>query len=263
MSACDFSLEIQDLLDDRLEENHRAQLEAHLTTCDACQHELAVLRWVKESVRGSAAELPPDLARRIGAALDEQDGAMAATPRHLPRIRLRVWHAAVAAAVVVALASLVPLVRNTYRTDIAAVVVSDLERYRAGDLQLALTTAGTVELERFFSASGAPSRVFDLGMMKYRVVGGLVHVLEGRPTALFVYQHESGQILLCEMYAGDPGDLPPPKSVRSHDGIEFRVYERNGISLVFWPEGGVMCVLVGSLPTEDLVQLAFAKAQAS
>jgi hypothetical protein len=38
------------------------------------------------------------------------------------------------------------------------------------------------------------------------------------------------------------------------------VYERDGVTSVFWQEGTVVCVLASDLPREEVVQLAYAKA---
>jgi len=48
--------------------------------------------------------------------------------------------------------------------------------------------------------------------------------------------------------------------VRRHGGISFFVYRRDARTLVFWPEGKVLCVLASEAPTEEVVALAFAKA---
>jgi DNA-binding transcriptional ArsR family regulator len=55
-------------------------------------------------------------------------------------------------------------------------------------------------------------------------------------------------------------ELPPPPSERVDDGIAFHVHAREGLTLVFWPEADVLCVLVSDGEPEALLQLAFAKA---
>ena len=57
MPTCYFSREIQDLLDDRCEEDRRTHLEAHLNQCDSCQRELAALRWVQNSIDGMGTDV--------------------------------------------------------------------------------------------------------------------------------------------------------------------------------------------------------------
>ena len=102
------------------------------------------------------------------------------------------------------------------------------------------------DLERAFAAQdlGFDTRVFDLAMMDYRVVGGRVHRLAGRPSALFVYQQAATRArLLCQMYAGVMDELPATGEVLEHRGIRFQVYRSGGVTAVFWPEGPIICVL--------------------
>lgn len=47
---------------------------------------------------------------------------------------------------------------------------------------------------------------------------------------------------------------------REHDGIPFQIYEAGELTLVFWQEGEVVCVLVGDGPPEAVIALALAKA---
>ena len=55
-------------------------------------------------------------------------------------------------------------------------------------------------------------------------------------------------------------ELPPGAEERDHDGIRFIVYRRAGLTLVFWEEGTVVCVLASDGDPEEAVQLAYAKA---
>jgi len=96
--------------------------------------------------------------------------------------------------------------------------------------------------------------------MQYTAVGGQVRDLDGRPSALFVYRGPDGQALVCQMYEGRTGDLPRPARRLSRNGIDFLVYEREGLTLVFWQEGDVVCVLTGEGDPQTVVDLAIAKA---
>jgi hypothetical protein len=147
-------------------------------------------------------------------------------------------------------------------TDLPSAVARDYSRYREATLPLGLRTADTRRLQEFFAASGIQfeTRVFDLGMMGYRVVGGRVHALDGRPSALFVYEGEGGRLLLCQMFEGRLSELPPAEAVREHEGIRFHVHHRGRLTLVFWQEGDVVCVLASEIAPEEVIQLAFAKA---
>jgi anti-sigma factor RsiW len=87
------------------------------------------------------------------------------------------------------------------------------------------------------------TRVFDLGMMGYRLEGGRVHRLAGRLSALFVYRGEGGKILVCEMYSGHARELPGGAVLRENKGIRFYVYRTGRTTTVFWQERDVVCAL--------------------
>jgi anti-sigma factor RsiW len=251
---------LQELLDGRLAQDRRADVESHLAGCERCRRELEVLRWTRQTLRDAAAtaEPPPaTLAEEVEAALDREDEG-AGTPAPPARPAWRLWLAAAAVLAVLALA--LPFLRPT--TDLPARLGRDFADYRAGRLTLERTADNVQSIEGFFSEQGLgfEARVFDLAMMGYEPVGGRVHSVEGEPSALFVYRGPDGQILLCEMFRGLVADLPEEAERRSSRGIDFRIYDRDGKTVVAWQEGVVVCVLVSDIPREDVIQLAFAKA---
>lgn len=252
--------EIQDLLDGRLDAATRARMDAHLEACSQCQRELEALRSVKQAAgRIAVQKAPADLASAVSRALDLEDrrGNAAREPtRH-------VWlRPALALGLLVLIGVAVWLWPGRGATDLTASVAQDFSSFRTGRLVLGLRTTDTRKLEEFFAANGIAfeTRVFDLGMMGYRATGGRVHGLNGRPSALFVYEGEGERLLLCEMYEGRLSELPTPAAVREHNAIRFHVHQKDGLTMVFWQEGEVVCVLVSQIPTEDVIQLAFAKA---
>jgi len=245
---------LHELVDGRLRGEERAGVEQHLAACPACRQELEVLRATKQaSARMFAPEAPPsDLVSRLRAALDDED-RLRAGPRRAWRRRAPFIYATLAA---VLAAGVWVLIRPA---PVPADVSRDYAEYRAGRLPLERLTADAAALNAFFAQRnlGFPSRVFDLGMMGYRLVGGRVHHVGREPSAFFVYQGPAGQVLLCEMYEGVP---PAGTEDRLHDGIIFHVHRRGHTTLVFWQEGDVACVLVSDIAPEEVVQLAFAKA---
>jgi hypothetical protein len=62
------------------------------------------------------------------------------------------------------------------------------------------------------------------------------------------------------MYEGRLADLPRPDDVRERDGIRFQVYRTGELTLVFWQEGAVVCVLASDAEPEAVIQLAYGKA---
>jgi len=255
--------ELQDLLDGRLGPADRERAERHLRDCAECRGERDALSRVKQAVRASldANEVPARVNSGVAAALDHEEREALFAPGVRPaRQRSRFFgYAAVAAAVatLVLLALFVPGRRN-----LPSRVALDYENYKTGRLPLQMSTDKPEELDRFFAARGVtfPTRVFDLRMMRYRLVGGRVLNPDGRKRALFVYVGPENKILACEMYEGNVRRLPKNGLQRSHAGITFFVYRRGGSTQVFWQEGATACVLVSDIPTEEVVQLAFAKA---
>lgn len=244
---------LQELADGRLRGEEQSGVERHLAECPACRQELEVLRATRQAAARTFAPEPPPpgLHSRVQAALDDEDRR---SVREGLRRRGPLLLYAALAAVLVAGAWVLVRPRSA-----SADVSRDYAEYRAGRLPLERLTADAPTLDAFFAQRnlGFPSRVFDLGMMGYRLVGGRVHHVGRRPSALFVYRGPAGQVLLCEMYAGDP---PAGSEVRLHDGIRFQVHHRGATTLVFWQEGDIVCVLVSDIASEEAVQLAFAKA---
>jgi anti-sigma factor RsiW len=253
---------IQDLLDGRLGATARARAEAHLEKCAECRRELEALRWLKATVRDAARQPePPDLAASIRQALDRQglspDASAPARRGAFP------WRPALAFGGVLALvAAALLLWRGRTPHDLPSTVAKDFVDYERGRLPLELKTSEPRRLEEFFAgrAIGFETHVYDLAMMKFDVVGGRVQDLGGRPTAFFVYQGPGGKILICDMFRGTITELPRGAAIRRHNRIDFHVYQREGLTMVFWREGDVICVLTARGDPEEVIQLAFAKA---
>jgi anti-sigma factor RsiW len=251
---------LQDFLDGRLDAARRGEVQAHLEACPQCRAELEALRWVRDVALKQLAdeELPPALAERVATALDAADRQ--ARPAASP-IFGRPWRRWVAAGALVT-AALVLLLSWPPRGDLADAVANDFAAYSSGALELDLRSSDGEAVESLFAAGGIEfrTRVFDLGMMQYQLVGGRIHRLRSRPSALFAYRGAGGRSLVCQMYEGRLGELPRPDEVRQHDGITFQVYRAGRVTLVFWQEGAVICVLASDAESEAVIQLAYAKA---
>jgi anti-sigma factor RsiW len=260
--------ELHLLLEDLLPPAQRAAVEAHVAGCERCRRELAALRWTRTAARAQgegrgpddAAALPPALAARITASLDAEDRAA----RRRRRVR---WSLPVslAAAAVLALVLLRPLL-NPRGTDFVDLAARDYQTYRSGALALDLQTAEPARLAAYFAERlpAVPARVFDFGMMGYTLAGGRVHRVAGRDATLFAYRNAAGTDIVCVMYAGTLAELRGGAGAggeeRVHEGIRFRVYRSGALTLVFWEEGDIVCVLVSVGDPDAVVQFAYAKA---
>lgn len=275
-----FQEELQELLDQRLSVEARQEVERHLAACAECQRTWEALRWTKQVARqqGAVSTIPMHLEKDILAALAVADSDRSATV--LAGQPARPWWRRQRAVLAYACGLLLLFVLTlTYFwrrlpqqptpassvqvAALPAVVAGDYQNFKANQLPLQLQTSDGKALEQFFAANGLAfdTRVFDLGMMNYRLVGGRTHRLLDRPSALFVYRGKDGQILLCQMYPGLVTELPAAAvSLHENKGIQFFLYQSNGITTVFWQEGTVTCVLTSDIAAAEVLQLAFAKA---
>jgi anti-sigma factor RsiW len=249
--------ELQDFLDETLTDARRAEVAAHLETCARCRRELDALRWVKVEASKDVgeAELPADLSARVRAALDTEDKSSVATT-----ISRRKW---IAASALVAAALLIVFLRG-HKVTLPDRVAAAFRAYDTGVMPLEFESSDPKAIEAYFARNGITfeTRVFDLGMMQYHLVGGRVHRLDDdrRISALFAYRGPGARKLVCQMFQGTVAELPRTDDVREHNGIRFHVYGEGNVTLVFWQEGDTLCVLTSDAPADDVVQLAFAKA---
>lgn len=254
--------DLQLLMDGQLPAERRAAVDSHLAGCRRCRRELNALRRLKAVVREELPRypLPAELEGQVRAAA----AAEAATPgRGIPASSSRRrWRVAALAISLAAAAALVLLFVKRSRADFVAGAVRQFTEHGAAGAILEEATTDPKVLQGFFTARGLPfpTRVFDFGMMGYGLLGGSIERLADRQGAVFVYQNQGGRRVLCEMFQGTLSELPAQAEEREHNGIRFRIYRAAGLTLVFWQEGAVVCVLVADVDPEEAIQLAFAKA---
>lgn len=247
--------ELQDLLDERLADPRRAEVHSHVQACTRCRRELDALRFASERARAIATDLPvpPELMQRVRRALDAEDARL--RPVRMTRRRWIVTGLAAAAAVVV-------IVRVRRAPQVPSLVADNFRAYVSRGMPLEIISAEPAAIAAYFVQRGIAfeTRVFDLAMMQYQLTGGRANDLGGRRSALFAYRGRDGTALVCQMYQGRVTDLPAAAATRVNNGISFFVHTSAELTLVFWQEGDVVCVLASDAPAETVIQLAFAKA---
>jgi anti-sigma factor RsiW len=264
-----FKEEIQELLDNRLDAEARLEVEQHIELCEPCRTEMQALQWTKNFSHKQFAPnaMPANVEENILLALNQED-------RHLIRdpvfswilgrrqSALLVFSSTLIVAVALSLAYFIFRAPRQGASELPSEVARDYQNYQAEKLPLMLKTEDGNQMEKFFSESGIPfqARVFDLAMMGYRLTGGRVHQLIKRQSALFVYRGEGNKILVCQMYPGQVTELPAGARLRESKGIQFYIYRVNGLTVAFWQEGAITCVLTSDIDSEEVIQLAFAKA---
>ncbi len=249
-----------DLVDGRLSGVEASELRQHLAECAACRVELD---WISSGrtaaqVARHTDTAPVDMRARLATALDDLDAAHE-SPQPARISRRAAWAGLAAAA------ALVLVVIGPWRSGTADAVDrarAEYQAVRGRAAALTLRTGDAAALERYFNeaADGPRIRVIDLGMMGWSLQGGVQRPSGNGPVALSAYRSSSGADLICQMYRGRLADLPRGDAVRHENGFEFRVYTRDGVTLVFWREGDLICVLAAELPAADVVALAIAKA---
>jgi mycothiol system anti-sigma-R factor len=262
-----FKEEIQLWLDGRLDASTCAEVQRHLETCAECRRELDALNWTKHLAArpANAVAAPEELRAKILRSLRAEAAPPAAEVK-IKSARAPFWkinfRPALAWSSAVGLLAVLGALYFSRSPEILAAVGDNFRDYKNQKLALELPTGDVREMENFFAAHGVagPTRVFDLGMMKYQLIGGRVEKFHHQPAALFVYRGADNQILHCRMYPGVAAELPAGATLRENHGIQFRVYQRGGVTMVFWPEGKIICALSSDIAAEDVVQLAFAKA---
>ncbi len=264
---------LQDYVDGRLSGAAAEEVRVHLETCALCQavrDELLTARAALAGLREDDVPMPADLLASVHRVLDAESASSAAPAAVPPQEARDQWAAtrrrwiAIAAAAAAALVVYVALGRGTTPLDLPAQAARDLGAVGSRALTLELQTSDAAALERYFAEApnGPRVRVIDLGMMGIPLDGGVRHVLDGRPSALYAYRTANGARLVCQMYEGRLGDLPPPDSALDNKGFHFQIYTRGAVTVVFWQEGDLVCVLASELPAGEVIALAMEKAMA-
>jgi anti-sigma factor RsiW len=259
-----FKDEIQDLLDNRLDAATRAEVERHVEACTECRREFEALRWTKSFVakRFGAKAAPSELRENILRALEADAGSARTITSH-PSFQTRKLKPLLAwAAALVALGILALILIPKQRT-VPQVVARDFRTYQNQKLTLELDTPDVKKMEAFFARPDLPftPHVYDLSAKGYRLVGGRVQFLRGQRTEWVAYRGPNNQAVVCQMYVGNVSELPVGSVEREHRGKKFHVYQVKGVTMVFWQDRKVVCVLISDMPAENVVQLAFTKAK--
>jgi anti-sigma factor RsiW len=250
---------LHDLADGRLPADEATAVRAHLSTCARCQQEFEAIAGARSAAARLRGDRPvPDALRAaLTAALDAEDRAGIQPPRRpAPWSRRAVLGLAASAALVAG------LWWRRRASDPVTSVVDAYERLSDGRLLLATRSSAAPAIEAYFRDVGPAVRVIDLSAMAFTLEGGLRHQVGGRQSALYAYRGPADALLVCQMFAGTVEDLPAADVVRDSGAFRFHVFVRRDVTAAFWQEGEIVCVLASTMPTDEVVALAMAKAMA-
>lgn len=261
---------LADLLDERLTGDERRSVDAHVRACPTCQGTLAALGAAKKALGHlPQRDMPVDLEARVLREIDQADAEgrrdETATPNWVPKPEGSVvetgtrWRSLALVAAALLLAAGVYFVSRP-SADLPSAAAAHMSALQAQRLTLESSATDAEVLQGYLGQRVSfRVRVFDLAMMGYTIGGGGVLDLAGRPAAAWVYRGPNGS-LLCEMFVAGLEDLPPPEDTRVSSDFTFYIYHRDGGTQVFWEEGDVLCVLSSTLPANEVIDLAIAKA---
>lgn len=260
---------LDDWLDDRLSPAERAEVDEHLLECEECRALRDGLLVTRRVLRASEAPTAPTggLERKIRLALDQEDQENRdSETRGAPRPsggRRTLW-LPVAAGVVLAIVGLVIWLARSAPSPVDDAFAGYAALDTDPNAIAALATSDADELQRRWQEArlSFEARVLDLGAMGLELAGGRATRLGDHRAAFAVYTSETAAPVACWMFLGSEEALPAAVEEHEERGFHFRVYERDGITLVVWREGEVLCALASRGPSSDVLALAVAKAMA-
>jgi anti-sigma factor RsiW len=267
---CDEAKElITALVDQELLDPERSSLEAHLQECAKCRSALEEERALKQATRavGMSLRSPGELRDRI-----------LSDPRIFPeRQPARRWRdyfwpmphiprpAFVAALILIAaLPALYWFQQRNSPIGLAAVETYDLFLRKELPVQRMenpkeIVAQLTHAVDGRFHPMG-----YDLTAMNLKPVAGLVREIQGRKVLVAIYQGEGGS-LFCYTFLGSEEEAPA-NAARFFDAdkkMTFYAFSRGKVNAVLHREGELICILVSSMPMEELLALAQSKARTS
>ena len=257
-------------LDGRLTEDECRSVDAHVNTCSTCQETLAALRAAKKALgRLPQPDMPVGLEARVLRQIDQTHAEgrreATATGEGVPRPGWRLVETLTGWRPLVLIAATLLLAAGLYfasrpSADLPSNAAAHVSALQSKRLTLENSSTDAEVLQAYLGQRFSfRVRVFDLAMMGYTIGGGGVLDLGGHPAAAWVYRGANG-LLLCEMFVAGLEDLPQPEETRVANDFTFYIYHRDGGTQVFWEEGDVLCVLSSTLPANEVIDLALAKA---
>jgi hypothetical protein len=97
----------------------------------------------------------------------------------------------------------------------------------------------------------------DLSATGFTLEGGTPRPVVGHPGVLAIYRNSLQDLVVWQQFTGSVSELPSTTDVREHGGRRYFVHRKSTNILVFWQNGTRVNVLTASLPSEQVVALAF------
>jgi anti-sigma factor RsiW len=255
---------VQDYLDGRLGPEEMAQAEKVLGESPDARAELEALKRVRALMKStpSAPVMPADLQARVRDALDLEEGRIRQEPVQPSERRLLWYRPALAAAAAVVLALGLWGIFTPSSDGFIDQVYARYEQTVTKDCTQFFSHKDPECLKKFLNDFGRSydEAMLNVGMEGFVLENGVVGPLGDRPSAVMAYQHPDRQRIVCQMYEGQLEDLPEGGEVFGPSGLQVRIFRRGNVTMAFWQDGQLVCVLSSSVESGQLIQLALKKA---
>ena len=256
------------LIDDELSASERASIESHLQECAQCQIAHRQERALKREIRMAAAGVttPAALREKVSSGLGAPPGRGQA-PQGWQQLgwlsRLALRPAFVLALLLLLVLPAVYLTRPKepsifrFALESHSKIIEGSLAYAKEENQERLKENLLRSVDGRFAPMG-----YDLSMVGLKPVGGTMRELRGRKILVAVYEGKA-PLLSCYTFLGTDRDIPDD-GARFEDPekkITFYTFSQDGVNGVLHREGDLICILVSTLPMEELLALARSKAR--
>ncbi|HWP57104.1 MAG TPA: anti-sigma factor [Candidatus Acidoferrales bacterium] len=258
------------LVDEEISPADRASLRQHLEACTACQLSYQQEQELQRELRRVARRVraPLSLHERVGRAL--QPGPASQPPqsfRHYVFSSLAVlFRPAFALALLTLLVLPAIYFAGLTARPMALVLVETYGRIQRGEtLSAGPSDPGRLKAELVQAVGGAFAPMgYDFSAMKIKPTRATVRDIGGRKAIAVVYEGQ-GPTLICFTFLGTEKDAPPSAQVFFDDEkkMTFYSFRVGAVAAVLHREGDTICILASTMPAEDLLALARAKARAA
>jgi anti-sigma factor RsiW len=235
-----------------LEQGERQRTRDHLAACDDCASRVLVDRQLTALLRASAVPAPSETRAAVLAAVRDEAGLPATSPRRQAppwQAKRRHW-VALAAALLAAAAVVAAALLVVPAPDPGSPLSAAWSSYHARG-EDGLGTPSEAEAERLFAVLGPASRTPDLAAFGLAKDGWEARDLAGHVAAVAEYRDaEGGRVTLMRWR----GDLP--QMAKGAEGSELAAYRWGRHTSYWWRADGVVWCLVGTIDQERLYRIA-------
>jgi len=259
MSCKETSELVTGFVDDQLSTDERSSYEAHLRVCAACVKAVSRERQIKARMRAAGRMVTAPLELR--AALQQKYGVQ----RTSWWVRAQEWcRFSIRPVPAVALLALIAvpvalLVMESSRQGISLETLRTHEAVVSGAVPYTRSDSAQVvaqELSRAVGGEIVPP-IYDLGKFDLHTAGGFQEEVGGRDVLVTVYKG-SASPLTCHAFLGDESDIPEGARLvyDPADGRKLFTFSNGAVNGVLQRYGDEVCVLVSTMPMDDLVRIA-------